>query len=589
MSLTLRTKIYAAGALGVLISGIETAISLSAGKPAMILASGIVGALAFGIGGVILARRVVAPLAEASAALRALADGSGDLTARMSVSASGAEGELSSSFNGFIGALRGIVVNVGDLVSRNQRLGDHLSAAARIAAESVADMASRISDIRGRSGDLDGNIATASAYIEEIMASINSLAAQVDHQYGAIERSSSSIEEILASVSNVARIAETRASAIDALVGLIREGGSKVRATNSVIADIERNAGAMLDLVGIIDNIANQTNLLAMNASIEAAHAGAAGKGFAVVAGEIRKLAETTGTNAAMIAKTLKATTGSVRMASAAGGESERSLDIIDREVGEFAKALQEVSLSMRELNQASTEILESINTLVETSQTVKNASSEMRDGTVEILNSVRDIKELSTATLEDIAGVSGLSDTMSGISLKVAAFGNQNLYNNSMLVAELVKIRAGGPKTERKDGVVLGLAWSESLSVGVRAMDEQHQELFRRISALLEGMLGEGGADDIGKLVDFIVQYVVVHFGEEEELMRAKGYPDLEAHRALHEAFKQDFASIAGRLAAEGVTAPVLILIQDRVVNWLIEHIGRIDKKYGAYFEARA
>ncbi len=550
------------------------------------LAFGIVAVLVFGVGGTIFSRRVTAPLKSATASLKALSSRSGDLSTTMDVVSSDEAGELASSFNEFVGTLRGILVNVGEIVARNQRLGDHLSSAARITAESVADMAARISAIRGRSGDLDGNIATASTYIEEIMASINSLAAQVDHQYGAIERSSASIEEILASVANVARIAETRASAIDGLVVLIREGGSKVRATNVVIMEIEHNSDAMLDLVATIDNIANQTNLLAMNASIEAAHAGNAGKGFAVVAGEIRKLAETTGSNAAMIAKTLKTTTGSVRMATAAGAESERSLDLIEAEVGEFAKALQEVSLSMRELNEASAEILESINTLVETSQTVKTASSEMRDGTIEILNSVHDIKEFSTATLADIAQVSGLSDTLSGISLKVAAFGNQNLYNNSMLSSEISKIRAGESEGQKTGDVGFGLAWSDSLSVGVPAMDDQHKELFRRISALLEGMLDVKVGTDIGKVVDFIAQYVLVHFGEEEGLLRAKGYPELEAHHALHEAFKAEFSSIASRLAAEGITASVLILIQDKVVNWLIDHIGKVDRRYGDYFE---
>ena len=552
------------------------------------LAFGIVAALVFGVGGTIFARRVTLPLKSATTSLKALSSRSGDLSTTMDVVSTDEAGELAASFNEFVGTLRGILVNVAEIMARNQRLGNHLSSAARITAESVADMAVRISAIRGRSGDLDGNIATASTYIEEIMASINSLAAQVDHQYGAIERSSASIEEILASVANVARIAETRASAIDGLVVMIREGGSKVRATNVVIVEIERNSDAMLDLVATIDNIASQTNLLAMNASIEAAHAGNAGKGFAVVAGEIRKLAETTGSNAALIAKTLKATTGSVRMATAAGAESERSLDIIETEVGEFAKALQEVSVSMRELNEASAEILESINTLVETSQTVKTASSEMRDGTIEILNSVRDIKEFSTATLADIAQVSGLSDTLSGISLKVAAFGNQNLYNNSMLFSEISRIRAGDSEDKKTADIGFGLAWSDSLSVGVPMMDDQHKELFRRISALLEGMLDVKVDTDIGKIVDFIAQYVLVHFGEEEGLLRAKGYPELESHHALHEAFKQEFSTIASRLAAEGITASMLILIQDKVVNWLIDHIGKVDRRYGDYFEGK-
>ncbi len=552
--------------------------------------------LAFGLfmvafliaGGILLARGLSRPIAMAVDSFRDLASSAGDLTKRLEVRQGDEAGDLASWFNLFIAKLRGILVEITGLIDKNHRLGDHLSTASRVAAESTAEMAVEIGDMRERIIGLDADIAGASAYIEEIMASIGNLAGQVDHQFSAIERSSASIEEIMASVGNVARIAEVRTASIEALVELIRGGGEKVQTANSIIADIARSADAMMDMVGIIDNISNQTNLLAMNASIEAAHAGNAGKGFAVVADEIRKLAEDTGSNAALIAKNLTTTTTGIRLATKAGNESEEALGRINVEVGEFAKALQEVSISMNELSQASGEILSSINTLVQTSETVRGASSEMKEGTGEILRSIHNIKEVSRETLEDIGGITALATTLGSVSLKVAAFGNQNLFNNSMLRGEVGKFSIGYAQDETANARIdFGIDWSDMLSVGVTAMDDQHKELFKRINALLEGMLGDSKGGDIDGLVNFINDYVVFHFADEERLMREKRYPKLEAHIALHRAFTAEFASLARRMKEDGLSASLLILLQDKVVNWLIEHIGKVDRQYGNFIAA--
>ncbi len=540
------------------------------------------------LGGIFLIRRISDSLQRASRSLEDLAKGKGNLSATLVVAGNDEISRLSHWFNDFTGKLRTILVNVDDLVGKNQRLAVRLSDSARQSAQAIADIVANVGKLKSGMETLDGEIEGSSAAIEEIMGSIQSLVKQVEQQFQAIERSSASIEEIMASVANVARIADARTAAITSLVELIRNGGEKVQETNSIIVDIAKNADDMMEMIDIIDNISNQTNLLAMNAAIEAAHAGEAGKGFAVVAGEIRQLAEGTGANAAQIASSLRSTTDKIRLATEAGGQSEEALTIINREVVEFAKALQEVSGSMNELSQAGSEILDSINTLVTTSETVKTTSEEIRTAAKDILDSVQDIKEVSKASLAETSDIAASSKELGIVSLQVSAFGNQNKYNNSLLSIESAKIDTGVAQEALSGEVGVGIDWSDVLSTGIDKMDEEHKELFKRINALLVALLAGDESADLHGIVKFISEYVDYHFRDEERLLVAEGYPKYDPHRALHAAYEKEFADIGRELAETGFTPALLIRIQDKVVNWLLEHIARVDTEYGKWINAK-
>jgi methyl-accepting chemotaxis protein len=358
------------------------------------------------LGGWLFIRRLTGPLLGTAATLENLARSHGNLSTTLPVSGKDEVATLARSFNSFAAKLRSILVNVSDLLLKNRKLAEQLQVSARHSAESVSDISGSVTNLTGHMLSLDGSISSSSSAIEQIMGSIRNLAVLVDRQFQAIERSSASIEEIMASVANVARIADARTAAINDLVDMIRNGGDKVQETNSMIVEIAKNADSMMEMIDIIDNISSQTNLLAMNAAIEAAHAGEAGKGFAVVAGEIRQLAEGTGANAAQIAASLRVTTDRIRLAADAGNKSEEALNVINREVAEFAKAMHEVSGSMNELSQAGQEILESISTLVTTSETVKSTSGEINSATQNILESVHSLKGISASALGEIHGV---------------------------------------------------------------------------------------------------------------------------------------------------------------------------------------
>ncbi len=131
-------------------------------------------------------------------------------------------------------------------------------------------------------------------------------------------------------------------------------------------------------------------------------------------------------------------------------------------------------------------------------------------------------------------------------------------------------------------------IEWDPTLEVGVEAIDEQHKELFRRLDRLLQAMHAHQGAVEVGRLLDYLGEYVVAHFGEEEAVMRDRDYPGYPAHKAEHEAFLKDFQMLRAEYLSSGPTAVIAIRVTNRVTAWLREHIYRIDRALGQYLQRR-
>jgi len=531
-----------------------------------------------------LSRSLSAPIRSASGALKTLADSQGDLTVRLMPRGNDETADLVKSVNSFLSKIQGILLAIDETIHKNQNLATSLNQSARDSAGSVSDLGQRVTTLKKGIGSLDLDISGASAAIEQILANIASLAKQIEGQDQQVSRTGAAIEEMMASVSGVSELAEAKVGAVKNLVTLTRQGGERVQKTAVVISKVAQNAQGMLALIDLINDISDRTNLLAMNASIEAAHAGVAGRGFAVVANEIRKLAFDTGANAQKIGQSLKETGDQIQQAQIDSQSVQQAFDLLEREVGEFAQAMQEVSASMGALGEAGGEILDATSHLIQSSQLISASSQEMTYGAHEILTAVQHIKEVSKESLTEVDRVSTVTTELNRVALWVSAFGNQNNYNNSILTAEVERFRLGADPTKRSEVVTMGIDWNDILSVGIAEMDEEHKELFRRINALLVGLLGPEGGANISKLVTAIIEYTVYHFNDEQDLMRREKYPRLEQHIVLHTAFLKEFGEIQTLLAEGHFSANLLIRIQDKVVNWLLEHIGKVDRDYSEF-----
>ncbi len=127
---------------------------------------------------------------------------------------------------------------------------------------------------------------------------------------------------------------------------------------------------------------------------------------------------------------------------------------------------------------------------------------------------------------------------------------------------------------------------WTPDLSVGVPNIDAQHKELFKRINQLLEAMKVGKGKQVIAEILSFLKQYAAVHFADEEKLMRKIKYPEFNQHKSAHEAFVKDFLALADKLGKIGANAAIIIETQQKLSDWLVNHIGKVDKKYGEFIK---
>lgn len=129
-----------------------------------------------------------------------------------------------------------------------------------------------------------------------------------------------------------------------------------------------------------------------------------------------------------------------------------------------------------------------------------------------------------------------------------------------------------------------MAFQWNQGLSVGVQAIDDQHKEIFARVNRLLQAASQGKGKDELGQVIEFLGSYVISHFGAEERLMVQHPYPGAAAHRSQHQQFLRTFTQLAGDFKKEGPTSQLVIALQKQVCDWLVNHIGKLDREFGSY-----
>ena len=150
---------------------------------------------------------------------------------------------------------------------------------------------------------------------------------------------------------------------IGTLIATTKENSETVNTTNAAIKSVSERIAKMADVVGIIDDVSARVNILAINTSIESAHAGQYGKGFAVIAGEIRKLADSIKDNTSVIAETLQDIRPAIEISRKAGNENREAFQRLEKDVLDVANGLKQIAASMDDLSESSGRILSIMNT----------------------------------------------------------------------------------------------------------------------------------------------------------------------------------------------------------------------------------
>ncbi|ORC30722.1 hypothetical protein B4O97_17615 [Marispirochaeta aestuarii] len=352
---------------------------------------------------------ITVPLRRAVTALQDISEGEGDLTRRLNSRSKDEIGQLSRYFNLTISSIAEMVGAFRRETIAMNEIGSELSSSMIQTAASITQIAANVNGVKSQTALQSDRVSEAHETFKLIAESIANLNSLIEEQSANVIESSSSIEEMVANITSVTGILEKNDRSVSELKDAAENGKYEMDGVASLIQKIENNSETLIEAGEIIQNIANQTNLLSMNAAIEAAHAGEAGKGFAVVADEIRKLSEQSDQQGKAIIRMLNSVKESIEMVSQTSMEAQRKFEkVVD--LTDIVHDQESVIMrAMAEQNTGGTQILEAIEQINEITSNVKEASNYIREGVtgvgekLQILDNIAD--QIASSMIEMASG----------------------------------------------------------------------------------------------------------------------------------------------------------------------------------------
>ncbi len=408
------------------------------------------GIIASGVAGVIIIltlRVVVANLKSAAEGLEDLSSGEGDLTRRLQVRGKDEVASLAKSFNLFVKKIQNIISEIKKVALSNQDIGEDLRNDTGNISSSMEEILANIQAIGTSSERLNENTTTTTEALVEINGAVKEVNAQILEEAAAVEESSASIEEMIASVANISRLTGERKDEVELLGTMASQSSEHMGTTMQDIEQIAASVDTIQGVVSVINGISSKINLLAMNAAIEAAHAGESGKGFAVVADEVRKLAESTGTNSKKISESIRIIINQITTTRVTSEETNRIIGIMEKTSQAVSSTMSEILGSITEVSEGNQQILEALSNLRSSSMAVKSSSAIVEEKAAQVTQSIEDISNLSNQNYQGVKEMQIAMDEIFNSVKHLSELGEDNNKNLAIINREV-----GNFKTEKSE-----------------------------------------------------------------------------------------------------------------------------------------
>lgn len=382
----------------------------------------------------------------------ALSEGAGDLTIRLPVINIDETGDLIHSFNRFLDKIQSIITNikentyvltgniqnirssinigVSDFETLNKEFKEELVNSNKIAESSAS--ASRVSFMQRT------RINAVNETIRQLLDNINEISEKMKSQSDAVNRTSVSVQQMMANIVTVSQ-GSTRANTYSKILDAeARDGGNISESVADSIQGIKDYSKQITNITQVIHNISEQTNLLAMNAAIEAAHAGDYGRGFTVVAEKIRKLAEDTANNSTVINDLIEETIQAIEQTVALVSKSAASSDKILESSVMLSDVISSISMANEELDVGRKDILNNVSNLNIITEAVQELSvrqmqmssmvsqniarvDKLAEDVVNVVNNTENDVKVLLGSIENVAELSNTTvDSMESMDKKI-------------------------------------------------------------------------------------------------------------------------------------------------------------------------
>ena len=357
--------------------------------------------------------RLVVPISLFNTAIKDISEGEGDLTQSVTVQTKDEMQDIATDFNLFIRKLRNIISQIKSVSNTTLGIKQNLLDDTEETNRQVGLISENVEQINFSVKRLGNTVGNARTSVDKIISSINGLSDQIVSQNTMIEESSASITQMISSIDSVADITSKKQAVTEELVETTKKGLNVVTRSMDSVQEVNNQLEGINNMATVISDIAEQTNILSMNAAIEAAHAGEFGKGFAIVAEQIRSLAASSNVSSNNIKELLININRTMKETSELSAEAIVSIQEIEVEINRFVQAFEEINQSSSELKIGGREIIEAIQLLRDTSAKVDESSSSIKNltGTVE-----QAVTETSTVSEDVIMRVSQISSQTGNI-----------------------------------------------------------------------------------------------------------------------------------------------------------------------------
>lgn len=370
----------------------------------------------------VLVRQLTKPLRKVESALDEIAEGAGNLTQRIELSGKDEVGRVAHSFDRFVGTLQEMIGGIQESVGTLQNLGVDLSSHMNETAAAVNQISANIGSVLQQVHSQEEQVSTTASSVEELTRNVDSLKQQINQEQSTLEETAGHIDRMLQNIQTMISDVQTTQSEMTDLKKRIQDGQEGVEGASKAVEQIMDRSVQLQEANSFIVGIAAQTNLLAMNAAIEAAHAGESGRGFAVVAEEIRKLADQSSKQSGYIAQEINGIHEEIKNTSEQTASTKQLFELVSSTIEKVNEVFAKVSDGAQQQAAAGDQVGTALKELRDIADSVQNGASEMSNANEQILQAISDLRdrsvqmrssmdEISSGTNEINTSVTSLND----------------------------------------------------------------------------------------------------------------------------------------------------------------------------------